>query len=132
MNTDEIDRRTRVEANSFEVLIAVLCGISAIAHLLVPNHLNDSPMGEAAAVVRFAWVVLLASAGGFIFSGLWSGKAHLEVAGLIFLSAACAIQAVAVLFVVGSAALTTIVIFAAVAWACLVRARIIIEASRRP
>lgn len=123
------ERRVRIEANAFELLIAFLCALSALAYFLVPDYLEESAIGQATAIVRYVWVTLLAASAGFITTGLWNGRGDLEAAGLVCLATASALQAIALALTIGGGSLTSIGTFAAVAWACIMRLRLLIRES---
>lgn len=82
-------------------------------------------MGQAEPFVRYAWVSGLSLSCIGILVGLWTGRANLEVAGLILLSSAAGMQAVALVFIIGMQALVSIGTFVAVTWAALTRARLV-------
>lgn len=118
-------RRARLEANAFEVLIAFLCLLSAISYFLEPDYLERSPIGQTVPAFQYAWVTMLLSSAGGILFGIIKGSARFEVGGLVMLAAIAGMQVVALVSHFWPAGLTSSALFLAVAWACLVRARLL-------
>lgn len=126
------DRRTRFQANPFETLIALLAVISAVVFLLPPDPAIDGSTVEQAVPlwVALVWNVLYGLSGVGILAGLWTGKANVEVAGLILLVSGVLVSTVAALDVRGESALAGVFTFLAVALSCAVRIRILTQHRR--
>lgn len=118
-------RRAYLEAHAFELLIAVLAAVSALAFFLDPGALARSPIGRTVHPFDTAWNVLYLAGSALVVAGLVRPSYRLEVAGLLMLSSAIATGAVAVIAVRGVAGASSITIYVAAAAACLVRVRVI-------
>lgn len=118
-------RKARIQANAFEVVIAFVCFLSTLSFFVDPTYLERSAFAEAAPAFRYLWALMLLIASSGILYGVWKGKANIEVAGLISLSSASAMQSFALISVRGWGSVLSIGVFFAIGWACLVRARLL-------
>ena len=119
-----------LQAHAFELLIAVLAAVSALAFFLDPGALARSPIGRAVHPFDTAWNVLYLAGSALVVAGLVRPSYRLEVAGLVMLSSAIAAGTVAVVAIRGAAGVSSITIYVAAAAACLVRVRVIRHVER--
>jgi hypothetical protein len=120
-------RRARFAVNSFEALIAWLCLLTAVGFWVTPDLPGQTPVGRLIGDAGYAWVSCLFSSSVGILAGLWRGSVPLEVAGIVLLVVALVIQIVALYVVAGFASLLSIATLAGVAWACAMRAVILLR-----
>lgn len=120
-------RRARLEANAFEVFLALACFTISLAFWVEPHYLDTAPIGQALPAIRYIWVTLLTGAWVGILWGLWRGTARIEAVGLVLLAMTAALQSVALIASVGPRGATSFVLFTAVSWACWVRVRLLMR-----
>ena len=122
-----------VQANAFEALIAIMCVIAAIGAFADPASLRDSVVGQELHPWDFLWNGMFGVSGILILVGLLNPErtyqygrvriegAGAEIAGLIFLGTAVAINGAAAIAVNGLS--PGIGILTAVVFACIYRVR---------
>lgn len=124
-------RRARFVSNSFEVWLAIACLLVSISFFAEPDFLTRSPIGIVAPAIRYAWVSMLLASAVSILSGLYTGKANLEVMGCVFLASSAMVNTLAVIEYAGVRAITGGAMYLGVAWASAARAMIIVKYSPR-
>lgn len=113
-------------ANAFELLLALLAIISAVAFFVSPS-VQRSAVGVALHPFDQVWNAGYGLAGLLIVVGLTTPRPRLELAGLSLLAAAVAINAAAVVSVAGARGLTAVLSYVAIVAACAARAREILR-----
>ncbi|MPZ13806.1 MAG: hypothetical protein GEU73_05180 [Chloroflexi bacterium] len=119
-------RKIRVEANAFEIVIATLCLLSSLVYLVGPEAQRDPAIVRLLGDFIWVWAGALVVAGLSIIGGLWFGSPRWEIAGLLLLSSAAALQALAFMAFIGFAASVPMGLFVSIAWASLVRVRLVL------
>lgn len=116
-------RLARFEANSFEVLIAFACVVTACVFFAAPNALNNSSIGQTFRPWDVIWNAELLLGGAAILLALWNAHVGLEIAGLLLVCSAVLILCVSVVAIRGMAGAASVSVDLAAALTCIARAR---------
>jgi hypothetical protein len=119
-----------IQANIFELSIAVFSLIAAVNYYIQPANLSDSSVGHVA-FPDLVWNTLYGFGAFLVAVGLLRLSLRVEAAGLSLLSAAAAINALAIWHYRGSSAAASIAIFIAFFVASIIRLHTIYAGTRR-
>lgn len=129
--------------NVFEAAIAAAGLISAVAYWLGDRQASSPAITHALGVWQNVWYILYFLGGLFVLSGLLTygrviragrlcvkGDGRVELAGLVFLCVALLVNAIAIFHYVGYTT-TTMLTFATLVIACVVRGYLILTHQRK-
>lgn len=122
-------RQAHLEANVFELFVALLALVSAVSYFVDPHTAS----GLAVSHVDFpdaVWAAMYGGGSALVVAGLVLMRGQIEAAGLVLFAGAITIQAIAVAQIGGWSAYVGILILSSFALASLTRVLVIAHAVR--